>query len=71
VRLEHDVERRDRYGRLLAYVHARGVMVNARLARDGYAEPLTVRPNTRHEKRIRTLANAARAAGRGLWSACR
>ena len=71
MRLEHDVERRDRYGRLLAYVHARGVMVNARLARDGYAEPLTVRPNTRHEKRIRTLANAARAAGRGLWSACR
>ena len=44
VRLVRDSERRDRYGRLLAYVYrARdGLFVNAELARLGYARPLAV-----------------------------
>jgi len=71
VRLEFDVERRDRYGRLLAYVHADGRMVNAALARGGYAEPLTIEPNVRHERRFRALAREARRAGRGMWRVCR
>src|ERR1044071_8328926 len=38
VRLDYDAERRDRYGRLLAYVYRRedGEFVNAALVRDGY-----------------------------------
>src|SRR3954451_4828029 len=44
VRLIGDVEHRDRYGRLLAYVYrARdGAFVNALLVRDGYARTLTI-----------------------------
>lgn len=72
VRLRYDVERRDRYGRLLAYVYRTrdGVWVNARLVRDGYATTLTIPPNVAHADTFRSLERRARRAGAGLWSAC-
>lgn len=70
VRLVLDVEERDRYGRLLAYVSRGDESVNERLVRDGYATVLTIAPNVRHADRFRALAREARRAGRGLWSAC-
>jgi len=72
VRLRTDLEERDRYGRLLAYVEraADGLDVNAELVRRGHAEPLAVAPNVRHAARFARLARRARAAGRGLWRAC-
>jgi micrococcal nuclease len=72
VRLRFDVERRDRYGRLLAYVYrARdGAFVNAELVRDGYARTLTIPPNVRYADRFATLQRTAREAHRGLWRAC-
>jgi micrococcal nuclease len=72
VRLVFDVERRDRFGRLLAYVYRRrdGVLVNAALVRGGFARTLTIPPNVRFAERFAALAADARRAGRGLWSAC-
>jgi micrococcal nuclease len=70
VRLELDVEERDRYGRLLAYVRRDGVLVNERLVRDGYARVLTVPPNVRHAQRFLRAERDARRAGSGLWGAC-
>jgi micrococcal nuclease len=72
VRLVRDVEARDRFGRLLAYVYRvrDGRFVNAELVRRGYARTLTIPPNVRFADRFAGLARAARAAGRGLWSAC-
>jgi micrococcal nuclease len=72
VRLVLDVEERDRFGRLLAYVYRvrDGAFVNAALLRGGFARPLTIPPNVRFAKRFSTLAARARQAGRGLWSAC-
>jgi micrococcal nuclease len=72
VRLVGDVERRDRYGRLLAYVYREpdGAFVNARLVRDGYARPLTIAPNVAHARELADLARQARRAHRGLWNAC-
>ena len=72
VRLVRDVEERDRYGRLLAYVYRvrDDLLVNAELARLGYAQPLTIAPNVRLADRFAALARAARDDGRGLWSAC-
>ena len=73
VRLTIDVEPRDRYGRLLAYVRrARdGVFVNEALVRGGYARTLTIPPNDRFADRFATLQKAAQKAGRGLWRLCR
>jgi micrococcal nuclease len=72
VRLVFDVERRDRYDRLLAYVYrARDhVFINAEMIKRGYAYVLTVAPNTAHAQDFRDLASEARGAGRGVWSAC-
>src|SRR3954462_13059795 len=72
VRLRFDAERRDRYGRLLAYVYrARdGMFVNAQLVRRGYARTLTIPPNVAHAVQFRRLASGARRQGAGLWSSC-
>jgi micrococcal nuclease len=67
VRLERDVQSRDRHGRLLAYVWIGGVMVNAELVRLGYAQVITVPPNVRHQELFLKLQREAREAGRGLW----
>jgi micrococcal nuclease len=72
VRLVGDVEQRDRYGRLLAYVYREpdGAFVNAQLVRDGYARPMTIAPNVAHAREFAGLARDARRARRGLWAAC-
>jgi micrococcal nuclease len=74
VRLEYDVETRDRYGRLLAYVLRREgdrwVRYNDELLRDGWAELLVIPPNGRHAREMLDLELAARREGRGLWGAC-
>ena len=72
VRLVRDVQERDRYGRLLAYVHRvrDGLFVNAELARRGYAHPLSIPPDVRHAERFERLAREAREHDRGLWAAC-
>jgi micrococcal nuclease len=68
VRLETDVQTRDRYGRLLAYVWVGDTMINAELVRRGYAQVMTVPPNVRHQRLFLGLQREARNAGRGLWS---
>jgi micrococcal nuclease len=67
VRLEYDAQRRDRYGRVLAYVYVEDRMVNEALVEAGYAQPMTIPPNVRYADRFRILAREARRAGRGLW----
>ena len=70
VRLVFDRERRDVYGRLLAYVYAGRRFVNAVLVRRGFARTLTIPPNVTHAGLFHLLARAAGATGRGLWGAC-
>jgi micrococcal nuclease len=70
VRLVFGRERRDVYGRLLAYVFVGGEFVNARLVRLGYARTLTIPPNVAHAGLFHRLARSAGREGRGLWGAC-
>ena len=71
VRLVADVEARDRYDRLLAYVYRDdGTFVNLSLVEDGYASVLTYPPNVAHVDEFTAAAARARDAGRGLWGAC-
>ncbi len=70
VRLVFGVERRDVYGRLLAYVYLSGHLVNAELVRRGLARTLAIPPNTRFASRFQRLQSAAARAGRGLWGVC-
>jgi micrococcal nuclease len=77
VSLRFDAERRDIYGRLLAYVYlagagrdGRGLFVNAELARRGLARTLTIPPNDSHAELFARLVAGAAGAGSGLWGAC-
>ena len=68
VRLEYDVEQRDRYGRLLAYIYLQdGTFVNEKIIRDGYAYPLTIPPNVRYAHEFKQWFDEAREQKRGLW----
>ena len=70
VRLEADVEPRDRYGRLLAYVWVGEERFNDVLLRDGYARLLVIPPNGRHARTMLSEQLAARSERRGLWGSC-
>jgi micrococcal nuclease len=72
VRLERDIEERDRYGRLLAYVHRLpdGVFVNHELVAGGFAAPYRFAPNVARTDELAEAAGAARREARGLWARC-
>lgn len=72
VQLTRDVEPRDMYDRLLAYVQRSGdgLFVNAAQVADGYAEAKDYPPNTTYRDDFERAERAARQAGLGLWSAC-
>ena len=69
VRLEFDVERYDKYGRLLAYVYLKdGLFVNEEIVRQGYAQLLTIPPNVKYKSVFLEAQKEARENNRGLWS---
>jgi len=81
VRLEPDVERRDKYGRLLAYVWVRAPlsghgpekdkgwkMLNSMLLRAGLARPMVIPPNVKYADDFRGLAREARGRRLGIWA---
>lgn len=70
VRLVFGRERRDVYGRLLAYVYLKHRFVNALLVKKGLARSLTIPPNDRLSPLFQRLEMGAARAGRGLWGAC-
>lgn len=68
-KIEYDTERRDHYGRLLAYLWLpNGEMVNETIIRSGYAYPLTIPPNVRYRDRFLKAFSEARSSKRGLWA---
>lgn len=70
VRLVFGAERRDAYGRLLAYVYLGRRFVNPVPVRRGLARALTIPPNDRFAPLFRRLERRAALTGRGLWGAC-
>lgn len=71
VTLSYDVECRDDYDRLLAYVSVGEREVNSLLVERGYACALHVPPNGADRvEQMEALEARARAQKRGLWGAC-
>jgi micrococcal nuclease len=68
VTLELDVQERDRYGRLLAYVYLDEVMLNKTLLSEGYAKLATYPPNVRYVDEFTQLQAEARENGAGIWA---
>lgn len=68
VKLIFDVQKRDKYGRLLAYAYLEdGTFVNARIIEEGYAQVMTVAPNVKHAHAFLKLEREARQNKKGLW----
>lgn len=69
VYLDFDVQSRDKYDRLLAYVYLpNGVMLNDKIIRDGYAYVMTVIPNVKHVILFTDAFQYARENNLGLWT---
>ncbi len=72
--LELDLQERDKYGRLLAYLWLdkdKQFMVNEELVRRGFAMPLTIPPNVKYAERIHKALDFARENDNGLWKRAR
>jgi micrococcal nuclease len=68
VKLEFDLEKHDKYGRLLAYVYLKdGTFVNAEIVKEGYASLMTYPPNVKYVDLFLNLYREAREDRRGLW----
>ena len=68
VSLEFDVERYDKYKRILAYVYLEdGTFLNAEIVRQGYASLMTYPPNVKYADEFLRLYREARENKRGLW----
>lgn len=68
VRLVFDVEKYDKYGRLLAYAYLEdGTFVNGRIIEEGYAQVMTIAPNVKHAQEFLKLERQAREKKKGLW----
>lgn len=69
VKMEYDVEKRDQYGRALAYLWATdGKFINLQMVRSGYAMLYTVPPNVKHASQFRSAQDEARTERLGIWS---
>jgi len=67
--LEFDVERRDKYGRLLCYVYSTDKnMINLQMLKHGYAVLLTIPPNIKYVDELRIAQNEAKQYRRGIWN---
>jgi micrococcal nuclease len=71
VELEYDVERTDRFDRVLAYVWIEDTLFNERILERGLAVLATFPPNVRYVDRFTAAQELARDQGLGLWAACR
>jgi len=69
VTLEYDVDRRDRYGRILAYVYlSDGRMLNELIVRSGYGSVMTYPPNVKYSDKFKKAYRHARQNNLGLWA---
>ena len=68
IRIEFDLQRKDKYGRTLAYVYVGETFVNAELVRNGLANLYTVPPNVKHTEYFLKLQSEAKEKKLGIWS---
>jgi micrococcal nuclease len=69
VRIEYDVQKRDKYGRLLGYVYTSdNAMVNEEMVAKGYAQLLTIPPNVKYVDRFKKALAKSQREKRGLWA---
>jgi micrococcal nuclease len=68
--VETDVERKDKHGRLLAYLWTKKKsLINEKMLSDGYAVLLTITPNVQYVEMFTRAEQSAQLARKGIWGA--
>ncbi|MBE9211454.1 thermonuclease family protein [Plectonema cf. radiosum LEGE 06105] len=68
VRLEFDVEAKDKYGRTLAYVWKDKTLINELLVKEGHALFEARSPNHKYDLRLEQAQHWSRLMGEGIWN---
>lgn len=68
IALEFDVQERDHYGRLLAYVYLDNILVNQLLLEEGHAVVSVFPPNVKYVDQFRQAETLAQNNQKGLWN---
>ncbi|MBE5098122.1 MULTISPECIES: thermonuclease family protein [Priestia] len=68
ITLEFDVQERDQYGRLLAYVWIDNELYNEELLAKGLARVAVFPPNTKYVDEFKKIQEQARKSEKGIWS---
>lgn len=67
--IEYDVSRTDKYSRTLAYLYFEdGVMVQEWLLSNGYAQTMTIQPNSKYAEKFAEIQHIAAENKVGLWN---
>ncbi len=69
VSIEYDVDKRDKYGRLLGYLRTSdGQLINKKILENGYAMLFTFPPNVKYVNEFTEAQSYARKNKLGIWS---
>ena len=68
ITLQYGIEEKDKYGRSLVYVWLKEEMINEKILKDGYAEPLIISPNDAYRVTFEAAYHEAVQQKRGLWA---
>ncbi|NJM22136.1 MAG: thermonuclease family protein [Richelia sp. RM2_1_2] len=68
VRLEFDVEAKDKFGRTLAYVWKDKTLINELLVKEGHALFEARSPNHKYDSRLERAQHWSRLMGEGIWN---
>ncbi|WP_353930415.1 thermonuclease family protein [Okeanomitos corallinicola TIOX110] len=68
IKLEFDLETKDRFGRTLAYVWKDQMFLNEQVLKQGYALFVGRSPNHKYDNRLENAQHYARLMGQGIWN---
>ncbi|MFN8015512.1 MAG: thermonuclease family protein [Acidimicrobiia bacterium] len=70
VKLEYDVEKKDKYSRTLAFIYLGDKRFNDVLVSQGYAKVMTIEPNTKYSEILVIDQVNAMKNNKGMWGYC-
>ena len=68
VLLEFDIQQKDKFDRLLAYIWLGGKLINEYMVKEGLALAEPDFPNTKYMERLTNAQERARLMGLGIWN---
>lgn len=67
IKIEYDLQKYDKYGRILAYVFFDKKLLNEEILKSGYAWVYIIPPNFKYSHRLKMAEEKAKKEKKGLW----